>query len=186
MSRFSDRDKPVLEIIGYERVMRVRILRQTDVVLLQFLLGEEFTEEQKRAAFLYYEPITTHDSSLSYNTHCIMAAQLGLEEKAAWYFDKTCRLDLDDEFDTVRSGLHGASMGGTWMSVVNGFAGLRLSEGRVSLKPFLPPRWNSLRFCLHIQGRIIQISITQQETSLRLIKGEPLTVLLDGEEVEVR
>lgn len=186
LSRFSDRDKPVLEIIGYERAMRVRILRQTDVVLLQFLLGEEFTEEQKRAAFLYYEPITTHDSSLSYNTHCIMAAQLGLEEKAAWYFDKTCRLDLDDEFDTVRSGLHGASMGGTWMSVVNGFAGLRLSEGRVSLKPFLPPRWNSLRFCLHIQGRIIQISITQQETSLRLIKGEPLTVLLDGEEVEVR
>ena len=186
LSPLADRDKPVLEILGYERVMRVRILRQTDVVLLQYLLGQEFTEEQKRAAFAYYEPITTHDSSLSYNTHCIMAAELGMEEKATAYFYKTCRLDLDDEFDTVRSGLHGASLGGTWQAVVNGFAGLRLCRGMISLKPFLPARWKSLRFFLHVQGRVIQISISQQGTSLRMVEGEPLMVLLNGEEVEVK
>lgn len=186
LSRYAERDKPVLEILGYERVMRVRVLRQTDVVLLTYLLGNQFTKEQKNAAFAYYEPITTHDSSLSYNTHCIMAAELGMKEKAAWYFDKTCRLDLEDEFDTVRSGLHGASMGGTWMSLINGFAGLRLCRGMVSLKPFLPSQWKSLRFCLHIKGRLIQVSISQQKTSLRLVEGEPLMVLLNGEEVEVK
>ena len=185
LAPLADRNKPVLEILGYERAMRVRILRQTDVVLLQYLLNDEFTEEQKRAAFLYYEPITTHDSSLSYNTHCIMAAELGMAEKAEGYFNKSCRLDLDDEFDTVRSGLHGAAMGGTWMTVVNGFGGLRLMEETVSLKPYLPQSWESLEFFLHVQGRILAVTITKAETKLQLVEGEPLTVLLDGEKMEV-
>lgn len=185
LAPFADRKKPVLEILGYEHVMRVQILRQTDVVLLQYLLDEEFTKAQKLAAFLYYEPITTHDSSLSYNTHCIMAAELGMTEKAEDYFYKSCRLDLDDEFDVVRSGLHGAAMGGTYMTVVNGFAGLRLVDGKVSLKPYLPKHWKSLTFFLHIQGRILEVTVTGQGTELHLVEGESLTVLLHEEEVQV-
>jgi len=182
LSVLKNRKKPVLEILGYEYVMRVRILRQTDVLLLMYLLNDHFTKEQKQTAFDYYEPITTHDSSLSYNTHCIMAAELGMDDKAVDYFYKTCRLDLDDEFDTVRSGLHGASMGGTWMSVVNGFAGFRIKDGIPSFNPMLPENWNELSFKLKCLGRNIEVKVTKQDIELTLLEGESITVLLNGTE----
>jgi len=183
LTPYQDRTKPVLEIIGYERAMRVRILRQTDALLLMYLLNDKFTEKQKRACFRFYEPLTTHDSSLSYNTHCIMAAELGMARKAAYYFDKTCRLDLDDELDTARSGLHGASLGGTWQSVVNGFAGVRVIEGKLALRPLLPRGWQRLAFQLQFQGRTLAISITKQALNLRLLTGEPLPLLVRGREM---
>ncbi|HET9666702.1 MAG TPA: glycoside hydrolase family 65 protein, partial [Desertimonas sp.] len=44
---------------------RRQVLKQADVVMATFLLGNEFTAEQKRRNFEYYDPITTGDSSLS-------------------------------------------------------------------------------------------------------------------------
>ena len=38
---------------------------------------------------------------------------------------RTARLDLDDYNKEVDEGLHITSMAGTWMSVVEGFAGVR-------------------------------------------------------------
>jgi len=185
LSKYKDRKMPVLEIIGYERVMRVRILRQADVIHLMYLLNDSFDYDQKLTAFNFYEPLTTHDSSLSYCIHCIMAAELGMREKAFDYFFKTCRLDLDDEMDTACTGLHGASMGGTWQALVNGLGGMRITDGKLSLKPILPSSWNKVTFNIHFQGRVIKATIKPDETELCLLKGEPLSLLFNGELVQL-
>ena len=39
-------------------IYRFQVLKQADVVLALFLQGDQFTEEQKRADFEYYDPIT--------------------------------------------------------------------------------------------------------------------------------
>ena len=182
LAPFKERETPVLEIIGYERAMRVRILRQTDALLLMYLLNDRFTQRQKLACFNYYEPMTTHDSSLSYNTHCIMAAELGLQDKACYYLEKTCRLDLDDELNTARSGLHGASLGGTWQSIVNGFGGVRVHGDTLSFQPMLPSHWHRLSFRLRFRGRAIAVTLTGAGLDLQLLEGDNLTVLVDGQE----
>ncbi len=185
LSRYAGRKTPVLELIGYERVMRVRILRQADVIHLMYLLGGRFSPEQKRAAFDFYEPLTTHDSSLSYSIHCVMAARLGMTDKAEGYFFKTCRLDLDDEQDTARSGLHGASLGGTWQAVVNGFGGVEVTEAGLSLTPILPAAWAELSFQLHYRSRRVKVCVRRDGTELSLLEGEPLELLLDGAPVRL-
>ena len=181
LAPFAERDKPVLEIIGYERAMRVRILRQTDALLLMYLLNDRFTTRQKLACFRFYEPMTTHDSSLSYNTHCIMAAELGMRKKARQYFMKTCRLDLDDELDTARSGLHGASLGGTWQSVINGFGGVRMNKETLCMDPMLPGGWQRLTYKLQVQGRSLTFDLTRNSLTLILNSGTPLNMKVWGE-----
>lgn len=181
LRKYAARTRPLVEIMPYERIMRVRLLRQTDVVLLTYLLGDRFTPRQKRVAYEYYEPMTTHDSSLSYNTHSIMAAELGKLDAAYAYFRKCSRLDLDDELGTARSGLHGASLGGTWQTVVNGFAGMRVNaQGELSFAPRLPAGWEGLTFRIVFRGRTIGVAMRPQRCDLTLVAGNPVDITVDG------
>jgi alpha,alpha-trehalose phosphorylase len=102
-------------------IWRYQLIKQADVVLLLFLLGDQFTLAEKKADFDYYEPRTTHDSSLSPAIYSIIAAELGYAEFAYNYFLQTVRLDLDDYNRNAWQGLHTACMAGSWMGVVNGF-----------------------------------------------------------------
>ena len=56
-------------------IYRHQVLKQADIVLAMFLLGNEFSEEQKRRNFDYYDPLTTGDSSLSACVQSIIAAR---------------------------------------------------------------------------------------------------------------
>ncbi len=96
------------------------------------------------------------------------------------YTCRTSRLDLDDYNNEVADGLHITSMGGTWMSVVLGFGGLRIKEGMLSLTPHLPQKWSYLSFMINFRGRILNIGITDKETEVKLIKGDKLSVEING------
>lgn len=185
MSKYKDHNRPLCEIMPIERLMRVRLLRQADAVLLMYLLGDRFTIDQKRATYEYYEPITTHDSSLSYNTYSIMAVELGYTEKAMRYLRKTVRLDLDDELGTARYGIHGASTGGTWQTIVNGFGGVRLIRGKLCITPSIPKEWERMVFSVKYTGSTIKIEINHKSTELSLIFGQPVDVILNGKETTV-
>ncbi|MBQ7901196.1 MAG: glycoside hydrolase family 65 protein, partial [Clostridia bacterium] len=54
---------------------RIQVLKQADVVLLTFIMGDKFSLEEKKANFDYYEPKTNHGSSLSATIHAIMACE---------------------------------------------------------------------------------------------------------------
>ena len=110
-------------------VTRYQVCKQADTVLAEFLLHEQFDRAQKLRDYAYYEPLTTHNSSLSGAIWGIMAAELGDTEKAYRYFAETATLDLENKHGNTQAGIHAANMAGTWQGIVFGFAGMRAKDG---------------------------------------------------------
>ncbi len=164
---------------------RYQVCKQADTVLAHFLLEDEESLETIKNSFDYYENITTHDSSLSSCVFSIMASKLGYEDKAYNYFIETARLDLDNTHGNTKDGLHMANMGGTWLAIVFGFAGLRVKEESISFNPSLPDKWEGYSFSLTYQGRQLRIEITKKQTIITLSKGERLNIHVDGSEYEL-
>ncbi|MDR6225095.1 beta-phosphoglucomutase [Desmospora profundinema] len=167
-------------------IYRHQVLKQADLVLALFLQSHQFSLAEKKRNYDYYEPLTTHDSSLSPCTHSILAAELGYREEAYEYFMRTARMDLDDYNQNVKDGVHTASMAGAWLSIVNGFAGMREEEGRLRFQPMIPDAWNRYRFRIRFQGRSLEVDISREKTTYTLLEGEPLTVFHQGRPVEVK
>ena len=160
---------------------RYQVCKQADTVLAHFLLEDEQDLETIKNSYDYYEGLTTHDSSLSYCVFSIMASKLGYKQKAYDYFKETARLDLENSHGNTKDGLHMANMGGTWLAMVFGFAGVRLKEEGLSLEPFLPEEWQSFNFRLRYQGRLIHILVEQNGVSYELLEGEGLAIKHNGE-----
>jgi maltose phosphorylase len=93
--------------------------------------------------------------------HSILAAKLGDEKRAYEFYLRTARLDLDDYNNDTRDGLHITSMAGTWMSIVKGFAGMRVKDGELTFKPFLPENWDSFSFKIRFRGEVKQVTVNK-------------------------
>jgi alpha,alpha-trehalose phosphorylase len=162
-------------------IYRHQVLKQADIVLAMFLLGNEFSEEQKRRNYDYYDPLTTGDSSLSACVQSIIAAEIGREPEAIGYFDYALLMDLANVAGNVSNGVHVASAAGVWSSLVFGFGGVRDFDGRLSFRPNLPHVWNMLAFSLRFCGRQIRVRLTHDEERYLIDEGTPLEVTIRGE-----
>jgi alpha,alpha-trehalose phosphorylase len=162
---------------------RSQVIKQADTVLAMFLLAEQFTSESKKRNFDYYDPLTTHDSSLSVCIQSIVANEIGYCKKAMRYFNFAAVMDLSDVGGNMMHGVHIASIGGTWQALVYGFAGMRDDGGRISFRPRLPDEWTRLGFALILRGRTLRLDIDHAATTYCLIAGEQLTVFHDGGEI---
>ena len=120
---------------------RAQVIKQADTVLAMFLLGDQFPADQKKRNFDYYDPLTTHDSSLSVCIQSIVANELGYARRALRYFNFAATMDLSDVGGNMMHGAHIASIGGAWMALVYGFAGMRDYGGGISFRPRLPSEW---------------------------------------------
>ncbi|RSK26276.1 glycoside hydrolase family 65 protein [Bacillus sp. HMF5848] len=167
-------------------IYRHQVLKQADVVLAQFLLSEKFTKEQKKRDYDYYEKITTHDSSLSKSIYGVIANEIGYAEEAYKFFMSTARMDLDNTQGNTKDGIHAANMAGTWMGVVNGFAGMRIHNGQLSFEPHLPKAWDELRFRVTFKGSLLEVAITHTDTTYKLIEGTALEITHNGEKKVVQ
>lgn len=154
---------------------RYQVCKQADTVLAHFLLEDEVTEETMTNSYFYYEGITTHDSSLSSCIFSIMGAKIGDIEKAYQYFIETARLDLDNTHGNTKDGLHLANMGGTWLAIVFGFAGLRIKEDGLHFNPALPSKWEGYECSLQYCGRAIHLKVEKERIVIE-ISGNPLKV----------
>lgn len=162
---------------------RYQVCKQADTVLAHFLLEDEQDFDTIKNSYDYYEKITTHDSSLSSCIFSIMASRVGYRKKAYDYFIKTARLDLDNTHGNTKDGLHMANMGGTWMSIIYGFAGVRIKETGLSMRPDIPDTWNHYAFSIQYQGRKIKAEIGKKGIRLHLVKGDDLSIKLYGNEI---
>jgi alpha,alpha-trehalose phosphorylase len=162
---------------------RSQVIKQADTVLAMFLLSDQFTPESKKHNFDYYDPLTTHDSSLSVCVQSIVANEIGYRRKAMRYFNFAAVMDLSDVGGNMMHGAHIASIGGTWMALVHGFAGMRDHGGRISFRPRLPDEWSRLAFPLMIKGQALKVDIDRAATTYRLTEGEQLTIYHDGEAI---
>ena len=134
-----------------------KLLKQPDVVMLKYLLPDEFSPEVKKANFEYYEARTLHKSSLSPSIHAIIGIEVGDTTRAVQYFERSVLVDLADNQGNTAEGMHIASAGGTWQILVNGFGGLRVLGGRLSFTPWLPGDWQGIRFRIRWRGRPVHV-----------------------------
>lgn len=162
-------------------IYRHQVLKQADVVLAMYLLDDAFSREQKARNLTYYEPLTTHDSTLSSCIHAIEFAEVGQLERAYAFFYDTVRMDLDNHHGNTEYGVHIACMAGSLASVVNGFGGLRLRADGPHFHPRLPAQWQQLTFKVHYAGRVIRFSAEGDKASYQLVSGQPLTVFHHGQ-----
>ena len=161
-------------------IYRHQVLKQADVVLAMFLRSENFTIEQKRRNFDYYDPITTGDSSLSACAQAIVAADVGYDDLALDYFHRSLYLDLCDSQGNTTQGIHVASAGGVWAGIVHGFAGMRESGDHIRFSPRIPNSWERVSFHLRRHSSLIRVDIDHERCEITVVDGEGL-VLRDGE-----
>jgi len=165
---------------------RHQVLKQADVVMALFLLGQDFTLEEKRRNFDYYDPLTTRDSSLSSCVQSIVATEVGYEDRAMEYFLEAVLVDLADIGGNVIDGVHIASAGGVWMALVYGFGGMRDYQGELDFHPRLPSIWSRLRFPVSWRGRRIEVDLRPGRVVYRLLEGESVILHHEGEPIELR
>ena len=166
-------------------IYRHRVVKQADVVLAMFLLGHEFLLDQKRRNFVYYDRLTTRDSSLSSSIESIIAAEVGEHEKAFQYSIDAGLMDLADVAGNVKDGCHIASMGGFWMTLIYGFAGMRDDGGDIRFAPRVPERLGCLRFPLEIRGQRLEVELTPTSATYVVRGDEPLTIYHEDDAVEL-
>lgn len=167
-------DRPLNKNWSWDRILRSCYIKQADVLQGIYYFGDRYTEEEKKNNYLFYEPMTVHESSLSACIHSILACEIGLEEKAVGMYERTARLDLDNYNKDTDDGLHITSMSGAWLSIVQGFAGMRTYDGQLSFAPILPEDWDGYSFNINYRGRLINLDVRQQEILVSLKKGSPI------------
>ncbi|NLB46460.1 MAG: glycoside hydrolase family 65 protein, partial [Microbacteriaceae bacterium] len=176
--------KPLLLHFHPLVIYRFQVLKQADVVLALLLASEEFSDEEKRRNFEYYDALTTGDSSLSGVVQSVLAAEVGYRELAYRYFTHALHLDLANLHHNSVDGVHIASAGGVWMAIVQGFAGMRDAERTLSFDPRLPAHWQGVQFRLHWRGRTISVALNQGDISFEIGHEDlPVPVWVRGEQV---
>lgn len=167
------------------KLWRTQVCKQADTVLLLFLHGDQFTKEVKAADYAFYEPRTNHGSSLSACIHAIIAAELDRMDDAYQFFHLSACMDINDFKGNVSGGLHSACMGGTWMAIVNGFAGMRDYDRGLEFSPRLPKSWTKYSFRLRWRDTEILVTITPEHTSYTLCSGTTVDFLHYGTPVRL-
>lgn len=173
-------DLPLNQHWSWDRILRSCFIKQADVLQGLYFFNDQFDMEAKRRNFEFYEPMTVHESSLSPSVHAILAAELGMEEKAVEMYQRTARLDLDNYNNDTEDGLHITSMTGSWLAIVHGFAQMKTFNDELSFAPFLPKGWQRYAFHVNYRGRLLDIQVDQHVT-VRLLAGEPLSLKLYDE-----
>lgn len=164
---------------------RYQVCKQADTVLAHFLFPELADSTTREKSFRYYEKITTHDSSLSTCVFSMTASSLGLHQEALSYFGDSAKLDLYNLHGNTKDGVHTANMGGCYMAIVNGFAGLKVTEEGLSVNPFLPDGFSRYAFAFRYRGRELSLSVDHSEIRLTVLSGEPVEIRCNGDSVVV-
>jgi beta-phosphoglucomutase len=163
LATYEPRDRSMQVILGIEGANQRQVLKQADVLMLMYLLrGALFTHPSDsydlrtlQANWDYYEPRTDHTygSSLGPPVHAILACDLGKPDVAYEHFMRAALVDLADVRGNAAEGIHAASTGGIWQSVILGFGGVHFTPSGPIAYPRLPQGWKRLKFQLMWQGQ---------------------------------
>ncbi len=172
---------PLYHHWSYDRIYRNDMIKQPDVLMLMLLHAGDFTLEQKRANYEYYEPRCIHESSLSPSVHSILASELKKEDDALNFFGFAARLDLDDYNRNTCEGLHTTSIAAAWLNIVYGFGGVRSDKDLLVLSPSIPSIWRRYAFRLQYRGRVISVEVEKGRAAVS-VEGDPLRAIVCGRE----
>jgi maltose phosphorylase len=173
--------RPINQKWSWDRILRSPYIKQADTLQGFYFFEDHFTKEELEKHFDFYEPFTVHESSLSPCVHSIQAAVLGRMEQAYTFYLRTSRLDLDDYNKEVEEGLHITSMAGTWMSIVEGFGGMRVKNNQLHFEPKIPAQWNGYSFKVNFRNAIVKVEVKQEGTNISIEGNSDVEVFVNGE-----
>ncbi|HMQ31617.1 MAG TPA: glycosyl hydrolase family 65 protein, partial [Chloroflexaceae bacterium] len=184
----SDHDPSLATVdakLGWYEMQKTKALKQADVVMLLILLWERFSPEVRAANFAYYEPRTSHDSSLSYSFHALFAARLGRLDLAERYMRRAALIDLDlgrKGHAGATGGVHIAALGGIWQALALGFLGAQPDDEGLRLAPHIPAHWGELRMPITWRGALLRVTARPSgDVVVTVERGGPVRVALgDG------
>ncbi|NUP10042.1 MAG: glycoside hydrolase family 65 [Polyangiaceae bacterium] len=154
-------------VVGRAKTQRSQVIKQPDVLMLIHLLWDRFSADVREANFRYYEPRTSHGSSLSPPIHAALAARFGKISVAERYFRQTAEIDLANRMGNAAGGVHVGALGGMWQAIVFGFAGLSISDEGPRFRPHLPPSWRRLAFHLLWRGGPVHAELFPEPSAVR-------------------
>lgn len=154
---------PVSRLFDWDRINRLKLIKQADVLMLPLVFPEAFSDDIVAANYRYYEPLTDHGSSLSPAVHAAIAARIGLREDAERYWKQALWLDLSNVMDNSALGVHPAAMGATWQALVFGFLGVRYTDAgpRADALHRLPASWERVEVELAWRGAPYPITVAR-------------------------
>lgn len=179
-------DRPINQKWSWDRILRSCFIKQADVLQGIYFFEDDFDIDILRRNYDFYEPMTVHESSLSPCVHSILAAKLGDKARSYEFYQRSARLDLDDYNNDTEDGCHITSMAGTWMSVVKGFGGMRVKEGKVYLSPFVPENWKSFAFKIRFRSNLLNIITTSEQVTIENLEGADIQIFVHGEAFDVK
>ncbi|MCF3119000.1 glycoside hydrolase family 65 protein [Streptomyces arenae] len=172
---------PLMLHFPYFDLYRKQVVKQADLVLAMYTCADYFDEEHQERNFVYYEPLTVRDSSLSACGQAVVAARTGHLGLAHDYLVEAALMDLDDLENNTRDGLHIASLAGTWTALVAGFGGMRRCADTLEFTPRLPEKLSLITFNLQVRGRCLRVEIHATVATYTLLAGPRLTIRHYGE-----
>lgn len=178
-------ERPINQKWSWDRILRSPYIKQADVLQGFYFFEDDFSLDDLEKHFDFYEPFTVHESSLSPCVHSIQAAKLGRMEQAYTFYLRTSRLDLDDYNKEVEEGLHITSMAGTWMSIVEGFGGMRVLNDKLNFSPQIPRQWTGYSFKVNFRNRIIKVNVTATSNTFEVTNGTEVSIRVNGKKVEL-
>ena len=178
-------NRPINQKWSWDRVLRSPYIKQADTLQGFYFFEDHFTKDQLKKHFDFYEPFTVHESSLSPCVHSIQAAKLDKMDMAYTFYLRTSRLDLDDYNKEVEEGCHITSMAGTWMSIVEGFGGMRIKNDLLHFEPKIPKQWSAYSFKINFRNQILKVAVNQHDTQFTLEGDTEITVIVNGKAVLV-
>lgn len=185
VSDLDNSQRPINQKWSWDRILRSPYIKQADVLQGFYFFEDHFSMEQLEKHFDFYEPFTVHESSLSPCVHSIQAAVLGKMDMAYTFYLRTSRLDLDDYNKEVEEGCHITSMAGTWMSIVEGFGGMRVKGDVLHFTPRIPKQWQGYSFKINFRNQILKISVGATETKFSLEGNREIPVVVNGKSILV-
>jgi len=177
--------RPINQKWSWDRILRSPYIKQADTLQGFYMFEDHFSTEELERHFNFYEPFTVHESSLSPCVHSIQAAKLNRMEQAYEFYLRTSRLDLDDYNHEVEEGLHTTSMAGTWMSIVEGFGGMRVLNNTLSFSPKIPKQWKSYSFKVNFRNQVVTVNVNHNEAHFKLEGAPKITILINGKFTDI-
>lgn len=184
-TEINPKERPINQYWSWDRILRSPYIKQADTLQTFYFFEEDFSLESLEKHFDFYEPLTVHESSLSPCVHSILAAKLGRMDQAYEFYLRTSRLDLDDYNHEVHEGLHITSMAGTWMSIVEGFGGMRIKNNTLHFTPQIPNEWTSYSFKIIFRGNIIKVKVHKSGASFEVDGDKPLKIYVNNKPLTV-
>ena len=179
-------ERPINQHWSWDRILRSCFIKQADVLQGMYLFEDRFDKETIRRNFDFYEPMTVHESSLSACIHSILASRIGNIRIAYELYLRTARLDLDDYNKEVADGLHITSMAGTWLAIVEGFAGMRILDSKILIDPLIPGQWKSYSYHARFRGILFEVRINHETITVINLSGGTLKIVIFDKEYAVR